>query len=437
LNNTGPGSLRLALMQPAGRIIVFTVSGVIDITSSLTIQNSFVTVAGETAPGAGITIRQNGLNGGIIPGWGVADVVMRFIRVRGASAGNFGDALKTSSRMIMDHCSFGWACDETIDLTGDGTDNTVQWCILNEPEFNCEVPAGGGKDATILSWGLAANFSLHHNLFTHHYDALEYSGEHIDVRNNVIYNYRDFGIGWQAGEIGTNVPFPHVMNIVGNYFKRGPNSGTAGPINIWGTAGQFQYYIADNYHYVSTSQQVTSQASIADAGWTALAANYSGTPAVATHPVLTAQTRVLDSAGAWPRDSLDKRSVKETRDGTGSQTTRAVSLTAGLTATIPPPDTDRDGMPDCWELNQGLNPTDSTDAVQNAPDGYNWIEKYCHFRAAAVLGREADEWCGSSTAAQSRSRLVSGWSVRPAQNPFGGRIALTVAKTGPGRERWS
>src|SRR5699024_1084194 len=86
LNDSGPGSLRAAVTNDIGpRTIVFNVSGLIKLESRLTVKQSYITIAGQTAPGKGITLRHAtfGVTGD--------DVIIRFMRVRlGADNVSYG-----------------------------------------------------------------------------------------------------------------------------------------------------------------------------------------------------------------------------------------------------------------------------------------------------------------------------------------------------------
>jgi hypothetical protein len=331
--------------------------------------------------------------------------------------------------MVLDHCSIGWACDETVDMSESIQDVTIQWSVLNEMDYGCTTPDGYGRDQTIFSWGTSARLSLHHTLAVHAQDLIEYASPDIDLRNNVVYNYVEHGIEWFPDDAQSDFPFPHNMNVVGNYFKRGANSATAGPIEI---SASFYYHVADNYFWRSAGNETAVQNQItSSSSWLSLAADFSGTPPVTTHPAAEAYTKVLDSSGAWPRDSLDKRNIRETRTATGSTGLKSTPLSAGLTAGTAPADADADGLPDCWETNNGLNPADSGDANDPVGDGYTWIEKYCHFRAEVVLGRiAADQFCGAPAAVE--HGLVSAGIPRLAiaGNPFHGSSVITVNTPG-------
>ena len=74
LNDSGPGSLRAAVEAEGPRIVVFKVSGTIELQSTLRILNPRITVAGQSAPGDGICLRRFALN------ISADDVVVRFLR---------------------------------------------------------------------------------------------------------------------------------------------------------------------------------------------------------------------------------------------------------------------------------------------------------------------------------------------------------------------
>ncbi|MBN2263946.1 MAG: pectate lyase, partial [Prolixibacteraceae bacterium] len=76
LNNDGPGSLRYAIEQTGPRTVVFAVSGVIDLTERLLIDNPYITIAGQTAPGDGICLRGETFR------IEADEVIVRYLRVR-------------------------------------------------------------------------------------------------------------------------------------------------------------------------------------------------------------------------------------------------------------------------------------------------------------------------------------------------------------------
>ena len=133
LNDDGPGSLRAAIMDSVPRIVIFRVSGTIELKSYLRIQHPYITIAGQTAPGDGICLKNFPL---MI--YKTNDVIVRNIRVRPGiellSDGHSTDgiAIEWSHDVIIDHCSASWSTDEILNTNNQAIDVTVQWCIFSE-----------------------------------------------------------------------------------------------------------------------------------------------------------------------------------------------------------------------------------------------------------------------------------------------------------------
>ncbi|HEY2881614.1 MAG TPA: hypothetical protein VGJ15_04260, partial [Pirellulales bacterium] len=222
LNDSGPGSLREAVEANEPRTVVFNVGGLISLKSKLVFHNPYLTIAGQTAPGKGICLR-NYTFGGI----GAKDVQIRYMRLR---LGNLtgitmdGMGLAASDNCIIDHCSISWTIDEAFSSRG-AKNITLQRCLISEA-LNV---AGHAGYAAGKGHGYAASIggdvgSFHHNLLAH--DAgrnwsmaggLNQAGHHtgeLDLRNNVVYNWvhRTTDGGAKA------------VNFVGNYYKPGPSS---------------------------------------------------------------------------------------------------------------------------------------------------------------------------------------------------------------------
>ena len=141
LNDSGPGSLRAACATAGPRIIVFRVSGMIDLAKAIQVTEPFVTIAGQSAPGEGICLRGNTFD------VATHDAVVRFLRNRaGDQAGKELDAMNVghgSRRVVMDHCSANWSVDECLSLSGDVQDVTVSWCVIGEA-LNHSIHHKGG-----------------------------------------------------------------------------------------------------------------------------------------------------------------------------------------------------------------------------------------------------------------------------------------------------
>lgn len=370
LNDSGTGSLRWALSQSGPRIIVFDVSGYIDLKTDLEITSN-TTIAGQTAPGEGITLRYYTLY------FGKADnVIVRFIRCRRSQVKDVNEGADATwgryhKNIIIDHCSFSWSTDEVASFY-DNRNFTMQWCNVAEALANC----GHGKGAHSYGgiWG-GKDASFHHNFIAHvqnraprfngarynwkGYDNTKYSNsiqaERVDFRNCVMYNWGN-GNGCYGG------PGGGYINMINNYFKAGP--GTSNKTRVTqvsvsdetnGGSNPFpgyasRYYIKGNYvtaaskpenydwsgviydsglstingeryikdanHYYGTDVTYVKDASQIDCVKLKLDEPIDGGD-VTTHSAQTAYQKVLLYGGAsLYRDAVDVRNMEEMSNGT-------------------------------------------------------------------------------------------------------------------------
>ena len=266
-DDNNPGSLRWALKQTVPRIVVFETGGTFELDSPIQINSPFITVAGQTAPGDGVLIRNRPDANPGFPTLRIEthDVVLRYLRVRsGAAPPNpscSGAACNTAGQdaltigintgsptfgIMLDHLSLGWANDELIGA-GVANDLTLQWSLLGEAlMYAPDVPNDDSYGKGLLLGGdqslqgnRSGHVSIHHNLFAHNPRRNPETNTSCanasvpdpcitDVVNNLVYNWLKTGINF------SNVYGPHFINVVGNTVKPGADSPTSGAIPFRG-----------------------------------------------------------------------------------------------------------------------------------------------------------------------------------------------------------
>lgn len=391
LNDKGPGSLRAAIEEESPRTVVFKVSGNIELASMLTIRNPNITIAGQTAPGGGICLKNFPLH---IEG--AHDVIVRFIRIRpGINSGLNGNEIdgievRDSKNVIIDHCTISWTVDECLN-TWHGTENiTVQWCMISEP-LHQSVHRKGAHGYAASVGGKKASYL--HNLIAHapgrnpsvggNNDAMT---ESMDFRNNVIFNYGHRSCDGK----------PSSINFVGNYYKAGPATSEKIKQRLV-RIDNAQKYGFDSHWYIADNV-IHSYPKVAKDNWKNGVEWEQGTSPEINQlktPVETVETEKQSAKKAYKdvlknvgvivpgRDSHEKRIVLQV-DGkypiTGNGVVNTVEEAGGwpeLESTTPPNDIDHDGISDEWELKHGLNPGDSADRNNDKDkDGFTNIEEY-------------------------------------------------------------
>ncbi len=411
-----PGSLRYAIDQEGPRTIVFDVAGTIELKSDLRVYNGDLTVAGQTAPGDGICLKNYCFH--IL----ADNVIVRYIRSRlGDDSGAESDAAwaRNQKDIIIDHCSFSWSVDETASFYG--VENfTMQWCFVTESlAASTHVKGGHGYGGI---WG-GKNASYHHNLLAHHSSRTprltgnyEFPEEiSVDMRNNVTYNWGP-GLGCYGAEGGS-------YNFVNNYYKPGPATDQkpqiAGRICQTGYSMEFyshgDFYVNGNrFDYSSPylSSKTISYAKATDENnWEGLHADENeyvtrddyfvsqehAVKPTTTHTAEIAYEKVLHYGGCClRRDAIDERVVNDVRTGgysyaVGNQGSNGstgglidapedvggyVEYTATELEMINKLDSDGDGIPDNWEDMYGRDSSDPNDALEIHKSGYTWLEYY-------------------------------------------------------------
>jgi pectate lyase len=404
LNDAGPGSLRSAIEEKGPRIVVFRVAGTIPLKSSLIITNSYLTVAGQTAPGGGLTLR------GVFPGDEALiqikthDVIVRFLSIR-AGPPSAGDGMEILSSdlhethdILIDHNSMSWAVNRNLATWYDAHDISIQWNIFSEG-LNCSIHPKGCHSKGVLIGGYASdekkdkpgayNISLHHNLMAHNGERNPYitAAGIVDVVNNVVYN--PFGT-FSHIDMGSQLA-PDLVNYRSNFFKPGPNTEVKYGIKTI-NPGAFgaQIFVKGNIGPWRENDGLP-EIDIVDpeARKYVVSLPFPSEPVKAT-TAFQAYDQVLEDAGAnlgldctgaffVRRDAIDRRIVNEVKDGKGRiiDDPSEVGGWLKISPASPCVDTDHDGMPDNWEKKYGFDLYDSSDASKDTNrNGYTNIEEY-------------------------------------------------------------
>lgn len=369
-----PGSLRAAVAAEGPRTVVFRVAGVIALKRTLEIKEPYLTVAGQTAPGEGITIAHHGMT------VEAPQVILRHLRVRpGDVAGEETDAINVqASDVVIDHVSVSWATDETLSVIGDATNVTIQWCLITE-SLNRSVHSKGEHGyGSLLS--TSGEVTIHHTAYALHKSRNPRPRDVLlDFRNNLVYGWGDRA-GYNADDFTR-------MNYVGNYVHPLAYSGHGDYAFIVG-GPHSRFYLEDNLLRAADGIRTDDWAMIrppdgiapGDVAERLGAAVPFAAPTVATDPPEVALARILDGAGATRpvRDAVDRRVVALIRAGEG-RIIDSQDDVGGWPAVAPaeaPPDADADGMPDAWEQAHGLDPSAPDHAADADGDGYTNLEEY-------------------------------------------------------------
>ena len=433
LNDSGAGSLREAVEASGARTVVFDVAGIIDLQSKLRISNGNLTIAGQTAPGDGICIRNYAT---VVE---ADNVIIRFVRFRlgdkGANTDDGEDAIwgRRQSGIIVDHCSMSWSIDECASFYGNEY-FTLQWCIMTESL--CKSVHDKGNHGYGGIWG-GKNASFHHNMLSCHdsrnprfdhphvYENPSSPDKrgHVDYRNNVVYNWGSNNT--YGGEGGS-------FNMVANYYRQGPASkdkkyiyDVNGVYSSTGTDyGYPELYVSDNVYYDYpgiTEENLTGLYWHDDGGSKtpsdavilssplAISGPSGQSVYTSTHSAYDAFNAVCDYAGAsLVRDAVDERAAGDAMSGSASCTDGGNGSAGGIIDTQDAvggwpayeatdeelesvTDTDGDGMPDWFETEFGLDPSDASDGTAKNLDEkgrYTNLEMYLHYLVRDIVASQ-------------------------------------------------
>lgn len=369
LNDSGTGSLRDAISQP-NRIIVFDVAGVINIKERLIFKNNLY-VAGQTAPGEGITVYGNGVSFS-----GSSNIIVRYMRFRmghNGSSGKDAAGIANGQNMIFDHCSFSWGLDETFSINPDNKGVVPGYITISNSIMGQGLmphSAGGLMQSDYIS--------LYRNLYVDNATRNNKIKGKNQYVNNIVYNWKN-----GAYIMGGDSKGDSFVNIEGNLFINGPaNGGNA--FSGGGGEGTFSFYGEDNW------QDSNMDGKFDPAEVTNYAAGVRQTtrydyPEMPKYPGNSLLTNLLPTVGAsLPyRDYADCYMVDEVNSlgKSGELISNEENLVYGSPATWTvwggnkKVDTDGDGMPDEWEKAHGTDPN-KDDAMVIATNGYANIENY-------------------------------------------------------------
>lgn len=408
LNDAGAGSLRECISASGPRTCVFAVGGLLTVNSPLSINNPYITIAGQTAPGGGITIKTT--SGGDVMPIKTHDVILRYLSLRPGPGGeNHGSQIAASGKalynIIIDHATYSWGVDSNLETWYRVYDTTIQWTIISEG-LDCSTHSKGCHSKGLMIGGYAGsqskdsigseNITLHHNLMAHNADRnplMQLCGA-AQVINNITYNPK-YTFSHQQNNCA--VAAENYINWIGNYHKKGPDSTSSSDLKVIpADSGEFsggaKVYVSGN---IGPSR---SKDSLPDINWVdsgsrkfVVSTPVQG-PQVTTTDAATAYNAVLEGAGnslglacdgSWynRRDAIDARVVNDVRNGTGRiiDSPDQVGGWVNPAAGSPCADSDQDGMADAWETAQLGSLQYGAAAASTSDydgDGYTDLEEY-------------------------------------------------------------
>ncbi len=386
LNDSGAGSLRAALEASGPRIVVFRVGGIIELRRDITITKPYLMVAGQTAPGDGIAIKNAGIS------VAAHDVVLRYLRGRPGDAPGEDpedrDSFQVVSpringsrpevyNVVLDHLSASWAIDEVMSIWGERYredlvhDVTIQWSIISEALDDSLHPKGPHGKGLLIGDG-TKRISVHHNLFAHNPDRhpLIKSGTSVQLINNVMYNAP--GGTELADAEETNMPV--FVDTISNFYKAGPNSSnntwamTIKPNIISSSSVYAEGNLSPQRPTDEGDEWLGVRAPGGEPGPYRAGSPVVGEPNVQIAPAQQAYEAVLSDAGATlpARDRVDTRVVEDVRSGRGRfiDSPREIGGYPSYAFGQVPEDSDGDGMSDAWEREYGFAFNDVSDGPE-------------------------------------------------------------------------
>jgi pectate lyase len=392
LADSGAGSLRACMMATGPRTCIFRVAGTISLLSQIKPTAGNLTVAGQTAPGGGIAIRNDPSN---LTGSPIIlnkpNSIIRHVRIRpGPTSGTKQDTTDGvtvdagATNTILDHVSLSWATDEPFNSTKTSSNVTVQWSLVYEGLSHSTHPSGEHSKGMFIE---GSNITVHHTLIAHATDRLPNAGvgDRVDVVNVVSYDmgqkaHQYFSMLQNQSDPASGLT--RQANVIGNWVSMGPSSIRSTP--IFGAdydeahstnPGHAQFYLTGNIDGRRRSTTDDDRLFLDPLDWKYVVANLIGTLSVQQFTSADQAVRdIVGFGGAFPRDASDQRAVANFLGCRGaiiddpSQVGGWPVLASGTAY----PDADNDGMDDSWEATHGVTDP-NTDADG---DGYTNLEEF-------------------------------------------------------------
>lgn len=384
------------------RTCVFAVGGIIELASDLEITKPNITIAGQTAPGGGITLKSVGAKNLITVN--TSQVIIRYLRMRNGLNCENCRAFRImesddTKYVIADHNSFSWSADELVIIWDAATHTTLQW---NSMADSFRVGTGSSvqaKGPNLGGWAGGGFHTIVNNVIANMHQRnprLRNYGGVVDVVNNLIYN---------PGDDGSVISDSGKANFIGNYVKSGQdttetrylNPNGDGKEGLGGKGSDFVYeentkLESYNGGGITNIVDVCSDTAFSEGSCKRLLTQRNPSEGLASVTITSpdqAYQDILVQAGASAyvscsgqfvgrRDLIDQKLFQEIADNTGrikdtiNDTLKFVPLDQGT----PCLDTDKDGMPDEYETAKGLNKTDANDGKALTSSGYSNLEVY-------------------------------------------------------------
>ncbi|MBS3762460.1 MAG: hypothetical protein KGZ25_04045 [Planctomycetes bacterium] len=426
-----PGTLRNALEQKGPRVVVFGVGGTLHLERPLVVGNPYLTVAGNTAPFPGITITG-------YPTMVRADhVVLRYLRFRldidvmrqrfknGQDSGWDSVNAARCEYVVFDHLSASHSVDETISFSGEVDHVTLSHSIAayslrsvfhdyyfsRGPDYKHTKHHNlGGLIAYLGKHDRHATASSIYNVWAHHNRRMpglsagrndpENLMSYIDIRNSVMYNWKSNAAGIETGDLERS---RYHVNLVGNYFKPGPNTPRNRRYAGLKVMGYNKVYLKDNIHHedAKKKRETRQKKLLLDRGRLP-----AGQKRLLDEPLPTPPASTLDSPTLKDlangtvgcsipcRDSVDALVIQNIFNGTGRHP--FVDMKRNDSPPVPElPATHHvyaspeDPFPVWWKLNQGIEPDHIIDPLADSDgNGYTNIESYLY--GLSLKGKAVD-----------------------------------------------